>query len=1152
MKKLQLERRLYRSAFKFDLKMKLTSLFLIAIIFCMSANDSYSQRTRITMDVENITVAQVLEEIENTTAFKFIYRVRNVDLDRKVSLDVEQLRIQNVLRSLFFGTQTSYKVRGRQVILTKAEPIQPKPQKNVVTGSDASQRTIVVKGLVLDNLESPLPGVSVIEEGTTNGVATDFDGNFEISVSEGATLVFTSIGFLPLKLQATESFMNVVMKESTSELEEVIVVAQGITKDRKALGYAVSKVDTEETERRPEADLSRTLQGKISGVQIIGSDGSSGSDTDIIIRGNLSLNQDNQALIVLNNVPFDGNILDIDPNDIENITVLKGLNASVLYGNLGRNGVILIETKSGNARLGEKSFNINGSVTTYTNSIANLPEFQNQFGVGSDRNTNAATVQNNGSYGARFDEVDFVPHPLANDPRFPEFAGTEVPFVPARNNVNDFFDTGIGQTISLNASATGENASFNFSTGYTGEDGIIGNNDFRRFNISVGGTAKLSDKIEVTSSLGYNTRVRNSQSGDDIFAFLYRLPRSLDIHNLPFQDPETGENVFYRADENPLWTLNNTGREFTSSRLTASVNLTYKINDHHTLRYRGGLQTQTFGIFDFRNRGGLIDGTRNNINEETRRLGTLELESGTEFVVDNTLLFGSEYDISEKIGFSSQLGINSRFERNQSQESVFTDQIVFGFLRPNNFRNNSDADFDTGRENLVGFFGQFDFDFNNYLYLGLSGRYDISSTLERENQSLFYPGVSLSFIPTSAFDFGGNGVNFLKLRGAYATSAGFPSRFNTRNTLVSDPRAFQDVNGDLVVTNSFSGFLANPNLEPELHREFEVGVEGSFFNNRLTLDASVFRRISENQIFVPNLALSSGFEETIVNAGRVDTEGIEIDLGFDLIKNDNFTWNVRNTFTAFETMVVELFEGQERVVLSTGSGLIAEVGQPLGSFIGSYTVRDSEGNALINPDNGVLLVSDEVGLDDEIIGNITPDWRATTIHNFSYKDFSFSAQLEYTSGGSKSSSLVEELYERGTSLGTVNRDGTFVIPGVYGDPATGEPIFDANGNTIPNTIQQNGTRTAFSNFFQSQESFTFDASVFRIREVSLSYSLNKSKFTKLPFESMVFTLTGRNIFHYAPNFPASVNIDPDAFEQDLGDSDFPSTRRYALGVSINF
>ncbi len=1147
MKKLRFEWRRHAPSFKLSLKMKLTTFLLVAMVFCMHANDSYSQRTRISLDLRNSTVAEVLDEIEKTTKFKFIYNVKHVDLAREVSVKVEELRIQNVLISLFNNTETAFKIRGKQVILNKKAPRIPVNGESSVADSLQLQNKIRVTGLVTDNFEVPLPGVSIVEKGTVNGVASDFDGNFTLEVERGAILVFTSIGFTPLELPATEQFMNVTMKETTNELEEVIIVAQGITRSRKALGYSVSKVDTKETEGRPEANIANTLQGKISGVRITADNGSSGADTDIIVRGSLSLSQGNEALIVLNNVPFDGTILDIDPNDIKNITVLKGLNAAVLYGSLGRNGVLLIETKSGNAGLGEKSFKVNVSQTTYTNNVANIPDFQNEYGVGNNFITDAATIANNGSYGARFSDVDVVPHPYAFDPRFPEFSGVEVPFVAVPDNVNDFFRTGIGQNLSVNVSATGENASFNSSVNYTGEGGIIGNNNFQRFNINVGGTARLNDKILLSTALGYNTRVRTSQSGTDVFEFLYRIPRNLDIHNLPFEDPLTGENVFYRQAENPLWTLNNTGRERTVSRVTASVNLSYQLGDHHTLKYRGGLQTETESIFDYRNRGGLAPAERNNIDEATRNTGTLELGAGTEFVVDNTLILSSEYDLTEKLGLNSQLGVNSRFERDQSQESIFTNQIVFDFFRPDNFRNNSDADYQFGRDNLVGLFAQLDFDYNDYLYLGLSGRYDIASTLEKDNQTLFYPGVSLSFIPSSAFDFGGNVVNYLKLRGAYATSAGFPGRFRTRNFLISDPRAFEDPQDGLIVTNSFPSRLANPDLEPELHREIELGLEGKFFNNVVTLSTSVFKRISENQIFDAELAPETGFRETTINAGRVDTEGLEIDLSIDLFRNSDFNWSIRNAFTAFETTVVELPNNAERILLNTAGDRAAIVGESLGVRLGSYVVRDSQGNPLINPSNGVLLVSDEVGLQDEIIGDVIPDWTATTIHTFSYKNFTLSGQFEYTKGGTAISPVVEELFERGTGLSTVNREGTFVIPGVYGDPATGEPILDINGNTIPNTIQQNSNRVAFSNFYESEEGFTFDASVFRIREVALSYTLDRSVFKKLPVESILFTLTGRNVFFYAPNFPKSANIDP----AEAGNN-FPTTRRYAFGIAVNF
>lgn len=1005
-----------------------------------------------------------------------------------------------------------------------------------------NQEKILVKGKIIDETGIPLPSVSILEKGTNNGVSSDFDGNFEMSVKKDATLIFRSIGYNTIEKVASINFMNITLTQDTNELDEVVVVAQGISRSQKALGYSISKVSTTETKGRPETDLSRNLQGKISGVQIVTPNGSSGAAASITVRGNLSLTGGNQALIVLDNIPYDGNLLDIDPNDIESVTVLKGLNASVLYGSEGRNGVILVTTKSANAKLGKKSFKLNVAYNSYINEISDLPEYQNEYGVGNNFNTNAGTIGNSGSWGARFSDLETVPHPLSNNPNFPQFANVEVPYKAIPNNVSDFFKTGLGHNIALNGTSTNENTSFSFSLGYNSEEGIIGSNDFERFNISVGGTAKLSDKVVFSSSLGYSTRTSNSQIGSFVFNRIWFLPRSLDIHNLPFQDPITGESVFYdNGSENPLWTLNNTGRERSISRVTASVNLSYKINEHHELKYRGGLQTETNNAFDFRNRGGRFDGVIGNS-------GTFEIESANEFVVDNTLLLASNYNINDDLGFNSQFGINSRLETDKGSSTQYTDQIVFNFFRPDNFRVNAGGSYIEGKDNLAGIFGQFDFDYKDYLYLALSGRYDISSTLEKENQGIFYPGISISFIPTTALDFSNTPINYLKVRGAYATSAGFPGRYTTRNTLATNPREFEDLNDGPIITNSLLSSLANANIEPELHKEFEFGIEASLFSNSISLNTSVFKRISENQIFGTALAPSTGFTATNINAGRVDTQGLEIDLGLNLFKNNDFKWNIRNVFTSFVTKVVDLPDEIERLNLG-GDGVtqVAIEGQPLGIYLGSYIVRDYNGTPLVNPSTGELLVSNEVGLDNEIIGNINPDWRASTIHNLSYKNFTFSFQLEYTHGGTRTSRVVEELFERGVVKSTENREGAFFVPGVLGDPSTGLPILDVNGNPIPNTTQEIGNRVVFSNYYNAQESFTFDASLFRIREVRLSYSLNKSSLKQLPFTSAEFSLTGRNIFHRAPNFPKSFNIDP-----EVVGNDFPNTSRYSFGVSINF
>ncbi|WP_282085708.1 SusC/RagA family TonB-linked outer membrane protein [Aquimarina algiphila] len=1136
--------------------MKIYSLLICITISKLFSFNTYSQN--ISISLEEATLQMAIEEIEEKSEYRFFYNNNLIDISKKVSLKANNEKVKKVLNGLFNRTNINFRVYKNQIVLfpryvkTSEESIKNlldfMEEKSNTTKSKGKtkidKKNEVVQNMVRGTVNAadgiPLPGVNVLIKGTNTGTLTDFDGNYEIAAEQGDVLTFSYVGFQSKEIVITNNALNVILQEDVSTLEEVIVVAQGISKSRKALGYAISKVETEETENRPEADIARTLQGKISGVLISPNDGSSGAAAGIVIRGSLSLTEGNGALIVVDNVPFSGNLLDIDPNNIKNITVLKGLNAAVLYGSQGRNGVILVETTTGAAKIGEKGFTAKISQTTYTNNVASLPDFQNTFGVGNNLVTDNGTIGNVGSNGARFTDIDVVPHPLAGNPNFPQFADAVVPFEAARNNVNDFFSTGIGQITSVNLEATGERTSLNFSMGYTTEGGILGNNDFKRFNISVGGTSQLTDKLKLSSSLSYSSRNRNSYSSvdsddadsEDILENLYVIPRSLDIQNLPFQDPVTGGNVYYRADrENPLWTIANTGRERNVRRINGTLNLAYKFNAHHSLKYRGGLQIETSDVLDFRNRGGI---------GATATLGTLDLTSNTEFDVDNTIIFESNYRISDAIGFESQLGINSRYETFRSQDSEYTDQIVFGVLRPNNFRVPGEGDFDITKRNLLGVFGQFEFDYNGFLYLNLSGRLDKGSTVERENQNLFYPGVSISFIPTSAFEFGESFVDYLKIRGAYATSSGYPGLYNTRPSLSSDPREFSDINNALIVTNSLFGELANPNLKPELHREFELGLEGNFFNNVVTLQASVYSRISDNQIFETNIAPATGFEETVINAGRVDTEGLEIDLGVRLFKNSDFNWTLRNTFTTFKSVVVDL-PGD----ITRRDNLIE--GEELGVFLGSYVVRDAEGNALIDPTTGRLITSDDVGLQDEIIGNSVPDFRATSINTFNYKNFTLSTQLEYTHGGDRSSAVFENLLERGVTTDTENREGSFLIPGVYGDLSTGLPLLDANGNTIPNSTQLTGNNAVFNNFYEADENLTFDDSVFRIREVSLSYNFNKGTFNKLPFESMDITLSGRNLFFSAPGFPEGINFDPETTGLST-----PTTKRYSFSISVNF
>lgn len=997
--------------------------------------------------------------------------------------------------------------------------------------SFAQVQEIEVKGTVYDNAGVPLPGASIVVKGTQTGTQTDFDGNFTINAKSEDFLVISFLGFKTQEVLATTSVLTITLAEDANALDEVVVTSLGIRKAKKALGYAITKLDGKEFAGKAESDVSRSLQGKIAGVQISIPSGSTGGVPSVRIRSSLSVSGSNSPLIIVNNVAFSGSLIDLNPNDIKSFNVLKGLNASLLYGSDGRNGVILIETKSGSGSSGGEKLSINISQTTYTNQVAKLPEYQNTYGQGTDDVFDGGVF---GTWGPAFSDLDFVPHPLASNPLTPQFADILVPYEASPDNIRDFFKTGIGSTYSVNIASSQEKTSFNLSAGYTTEGGIIGNNDLQRFNVSVGGTAKLSDKLDVSATLSYSTRKRNSQSGSTIFDLLRVLPRNLDLINLPFQDPLTGENIYYRSSENPLWTINNTGRNDNVIRTFGTLNTNYKINEHFNATYRIGLDVEVRDEFDFRNKGG-VNGP----------LGFLLLDFDRLEEIDQTLILNTNYKLSDKIGFEGQIGASSKTENGTSNSSFSTDQVVFGFLRPSNF-NATTAGASRVRENLIGIFGQLEFSYDNYLYATFSGRNDFSSTLEVDNRSLFYPGASLSFIPSSAFNFNSKAVNYLKLRGAYATSAGFPSRFRTRPTLSTNENSFITINGETIRTNRLSTRLANPDLRAELHKEVELGLEARFFNSRVKLEASAFKRISEDQIVDRPLATSSGSSITAVNIGRVDTEGLEIDLDIDIIKNDYFRWNLTNIFTAYDSKVVELDAPIDFDDFNS-RGFAIE-GQPLGVIQGSYAVRDDQGNFLINPANGELLISSEIGLPDRLIGNPIPDWTLTTINSFSYKGFTLSAQLEYTQGGNTFSDTAENLVERGVTRDTENRDGSFILPGVYGDTGTGLPLLDANGQTIPNTIQLNSNRTVFSNYYNADDLSLFDTTLFRIREVALAYSLDGKK-NNLPFDTVTFTLSGRNIFYKAPNYPEFTNIDP---EVDSGDTTIPSTKRYSFGLNISF
>lgn len=1053
-----------------------------------------------------------------------------------------------------------------------------------------------VKGTVSDESGLPLPAASVVVKETNAGLSTDFDGNYSIKVNQGQTLVFSYVGYENKEVVVTAlSTINVSLAPD-NQLEEVIITAQGIKREKKALGYSVTTLNSEDLEQKADTDIGKILRGKAAGVRITGSGGVSGSGSNIIIRGQSSITGGNQPLFIVDGVPFDGSsgganqsassgafqsgnvssrFADIDPNNIESVSILKGLSATVLYGGEGRNGVILITTKTGKNAKKKMEVTVNQSI--FFNSIV-LPDYQNTWGNGF-QNVYGAFFSN---WGARFDSQDTIDNAFRTsivnnfgvEPSvlFPGRTDLDAPNVAYRayNSQDEYFKTGTIVSTSVNvAGAFSDKGSFNASYAHVDDQSFIPNNSLRRDNFSIGGTFKMSNKFTISGKISLaKTDIRSpftdASTGSDVTSstagtggiasvwnILY-LPRSVDI-TLPNQNPITGESIWYRGGNdrtNPAWVLNNTQDRNSTDRVFTNFVTSYEAADWLTLTYRLGIDSQNTRSRRVINKGA---------NDGLHPNGYLQTTSERFTIWDHSVLASLDKQISEDFAIQGTIGVTTKrqiFERDGSESR---DQIVFGLWNSLNFSNSStiiegtvfadnNLTYQTfSEQNNVAAYASGTLSYKNYLYLTGTARNEWNSTLEEENRSQFSPGVSVSFLPTSAFEGlrSTNGLNFLKLRVAYGTSPGFPGPYNTRGVISLVPNIFQTAGGNGTTTTSIPNFLPNPALKPELSKELEFGIETRFLDNRVGLDISYYRRDTENQIIQRPLAPETGYTSTFTNIGNVINEGFEIAFNIIPIKTEDFEFKLSGSFTQNESVVRGLDDGEQilygGIFSSTRNAAIN--GQPLGVIVGGQIARDADGNRLVD-ENGYWIQDPQNG----IIGDPNPDWFSTVNTGLKWKNFSFNMQWEYQQGGDIYATTIGALVGRGLVEDTdFDRTQGIVLPGTR--QSTGQP----------NDIQVTATEAYFNNIgFGIDEVLIYDATHIRLREASLSYKLPKKWLEKTPFGNVSFTVSGQNLFVKAFNTPDSVNYDPELNSLGVGNSqgfDYLTSwnsRRYGMSVKVTF
>ncbi len=1052
-----------------------------------------------------------------------------------------------------------------------------------------------VSGTVSDDT-GPLPGVSVLIKGTSMGTETDFDGKYSIQANTGAVLQYSFIGMeTTFKTVGTSNTLNVLMSGGVL-LEEVVVTAQGIKKDKKALGYAVSSVKEDQIKDKAEADLTRVLSGKSAGVNITTQNGLSGSSNKIVIRGMNSFDSDNNALYVIDGVPIsndtneagdfiDGNMgssrsFDIDPNNIEKIDILKGLAAATLYGSAGRNGVVLITTKTGSQKDVTTKQEIQFSTSYFFNEVASLPDYQDQFGGGFDQafgwfysNWGPGFHENGlGGWGndPLIDENGTIPHPISTITyivdNFPgmaaEYADQRYEWKP-RNSVEDFFRTGGTSNTSVNMKGRSDDSklTYGLSFSHLDDQGFTPGNSVTRSNFSIGGSAKLSNKITFSGSLNYaRTNYKtppvalsfgSGSAGTSIFGDLFYTPRNIDIFELPYQAPD-GNSIYYREDnaiQHPLWTVENAKFSQLTNRMFGNASITYNLTENLNLLYRASLDTYSEDNVNKQNRGGVSDSS-------TLNSGIYNTWNNNNVIWDHTILFnGSGYTFADKFNLGFDLGatVNSTDFNQMGIKSY--DQQVFGFFDHGGFLERNQMEYHEKR-NILGVFGQASFDYDNMIFINVSGRNDwVSNAI---NNSLFYPSVSASFIPTQAFKGlkSTNGINFLKLRAGYGTSANFSKGYPTASLAILDTQQWVNDAGEYIVGNTTDSFRANKDIRPELFQEFEYGIEGRLFS-RVNFDFSYYTRITKDLIISQPLPAASGYTRTTTNIGEIVGDGIEADLGIDVFKNeDGFNWNTNVNFNKASSEVTELGQDADQIIYAgyTNLGNGAQVGYPLGAIFGSRIARNDNGDPLVDA-IGIYVSEDTTNENDDIaglvpfIGDPNPDFVMNYTNTFSYKNFSLNFTFNHTSGGDIYSQTISTLLGRGLTTDTLEgRLGTFVLPGV--SEATG----------LPNDIQINNSDFYFSGIFAhpAEELSVYDASVVRLQEISIGYTFSKKFLEQTPFGRISIKASGYNMWYNAYNTPEGVNFDPNVSGLGSGNGagfDYltgPSGKKYGLSVNLTF
>ena len=1024
-------------------------------------------------------------------------------------------------------------------------------------------QTTSISGTVTDSSDSmSLPGVNVLEKGTMNGAVTDFDGNYTIEVSnENAVLQFSFIGYSEQEISVSgQTTINVSLQQSSEGLDEVVITALGISREKKSLGYAVTEVSGDNVNTIKDNNLASSLAGKVAGLQISQS-GSLGSASRITIRGNNSLGGNSQALIVVDGMPINaslpisgggsqissgssdsggapsyepsisgGGISDINPDDIESISVLKGPTAAALYGSRAGNGVILITTKKGT-----RSNRIGVSVKTnlsFDNPMF-LPEFQNKYGQG--------------TFGAAYSTPNF--NPLANDgngdyswealswggsldgSQQEYYNGTTKAYSAQSSNVEDFFRQAERSITTISVDKGSDMGSIRFSYTNNSSNSIIENSNLSSHNFNLRAVNNLSDKLTVDTKGTYFTQKVNNRASttgaQGLLAYVYNMPRNVvtdDMRNYQMANPATPSDyneIRYAGGNagNPFWMLYNDKNDVRRNRFLGFTKINYEFNDWLSAFARIGTDVTNIRDNAVKRPGGHFANS-----------GYMKLGQSTFTELNSEFLVTAKHDLTDKLNIVANVGGNMS---KRTSEGMLVQGTDFK-IKTATFINNLNVvqapeESPLAIKKVNSLYGSVNLAYDNFLYLDASVRNDWSSTLSEDNRSYVYNSASISAILNKFIDPDKEVFNLIKVRGSVAQVGNDTDPYQLNQTFSVRGQGYLGL-----TTVEASPVRLNADLKPETITSSEFGLELGLLNNKLTLDLSIYNMSTKDLIFDVPVPAATGFAFSRDNIGEVTNKGVEIALGASVLNTDNFSWNTSLFYSKNENKIEELVDGLDSFVynesIDGGVKISATEGGSIGDIYGRVWTGETDAE-------GIPIASDA----NVLLGNAQPDWLGGWSNTLTYKDFSLSFLIDARMGGQIYSQTSAEMDANGVSARSLQyRESGVVVAGVN--------VATEGVNT--ESISGQEYWTAMSGI---SENYIYDQDNIRLRELAIGYNIPVG--SKFGLQSATVQLVGRNLFFLMNK---ADDIDPEAMfgtsigVQGLSHNAMPTLRSIGLNLNLTF